>query len=822
MVLIIIDLLIRLVIFGLGALVFWQIPHVGPSLVSALFCVLLIDLFRGKNSSIRTLLRKAGFEEAYSGGPILGPASKPSLPIVTPPPKAAPSAQPTSPPAQPGTPAKAPPATAATAAVEGTESVVERAPFRGTAPARPIVHRQLPRRKITQAELGRMKNIGEGGEAVVFRESTANGVFGHKMFRFPDDPFYASDPGAQQNAAVRLAAYAGKLPEFPPWLGSRVVGPVATLHTGSRYAVCGYSMPFVTDSVPLSKYADPAWKRQHGVTLEEIARIFIDLHDTICENHACGMIIGDFKMPNVLVQGRRRAFIVDAESMAYGDYPCRTFTDGFVDPRLCDNRADFEVLTKPYDRKSDWYAFSVMLFHVLTHVMPYDGVYLAPAGKPPVPPAWRSRKSISVFNKAVRLPGFATGKGMPERLKTFFFNVFERGLRERPGRELLAELLGANQAPPPFRPREHTCWKQYNHDAIPLLPATGAGEVTLPSFFSGPQLLVASAGGRSGVSYLTHDGARYLREDGSVVVEDDGRAYNTFLLGGHRTIVGVDKTNGSAEQFDGPFYILEDGERPRAIQEVDPAPDGTPNIAFLGDDVVWVGRGALCRLSKQNTPFLAFGEKPRLYAGAQFGVVVTTSQEELSDLFLFDKAGIVRLTSLPPILGKVKRVQCVFGDNSVWMFFTLLCKGETSRYVLVLNAQGDLQGLAAASDGENAWFSEATLRAAYEVSEPSKTIYELAALTPTGLVRMRCAAEFKVEAQPLQQWKTDQAHTGREPMALVYTATGLQVGLKVPVAAAVLVTAAVVAPQQVSSAGDGKGGVTNGAAPAAVTVPKAE
>ena len=266
-----------------------------------------------------------------------------------------------------------------------------------------VVKRNLPTRAFSMALLGGLKRLGRGGEAAVHLNPPDRAI---KVFHPPEHEFFAGNEEAQvtnrAQAARRLADYPKKLPEFPVWIGSRVIGPSCLLSIG-KYSVGGYEMPFVKGGVQLTKYSDADWKKEQKVKLEEIVGIFLDLYDTLCELHCCGVIVGDFKPDNVLVQDRRKAYLVDAESMAYGSWPCRTFSEGYVDPDRCDPDLDYQMLSKPYIKDSDWYAYTVMLFQALTNINPYDGVHRPKkgSGEKTCPPAARPLRRISVFNKSV-------------------------------------------------------------------------------------------------------------------------------------------------------------------------------------------------------------------------------------------------------------------------------------------------------------------------------------------------------------------------------------------------------------------------------------
>lgn len=644
----------------------------------------------------------------------------------------------------PGVPSSVGPRPVPTAPVPlRTEPVPELTPAKGKVPAHSVFRRNFPLVTMSRAELPHWKEIGGGGEAVVY---TKNGK-ALKVFRAPDDAFYeGTDPDQERmrrGARQRLADYPSKLPEFPHWVGARVVGPERVITLGN-HPIDGYEMDLVDNAVTLTKYTERGWKARERVTLDQIVQIFVDLHDTITELHACGMRIGDFKPDNVLVTDLK-AFIVDAESMAYGDWPCRTFTENYVDPQLCDPTKDTQVLIHPYTRSSDWYAYTVMLFQVLTNLNPYDGTYRAPKGQPPCNDAQRALRGISVFNPNVTVPNFAASiVNLNDEVQHYFFNVFETGLRERPRREMIVELASpAIQAKisRPLDPLQHLCWAGLPVDTsktATLLPFEPA------SLYDGSGTLRAVSTHQGRGLYLVEEQGEIKRETGTTVFDlSRGQGFNVFAAGpDDASLFGTDHAN-PGETYDGPFYWVRPGEQTRRITQVDPSPDGRPNIAMQGKHLVWIVQGKLRRSDKPRS-IAQFEDSTRLFAGERFALVLTTQNEEFCHLYLTSDTLLCRLTGLPPILGRITETECIFGGDSAWLFITAEWEGTANRYLLVLNENGALLGATALRNAPNEWFSQGVVKAAWTQSSTGLTTERLVSIAGDKLVTLEIGRKREI------------------------------------------------------------------------------
>ncbi|HUH12927.1 MAG TPA: hypothetical protein VMK65_07440, partial [Longimicrobiales bacterium] len=283
--------------------------------------------------------------------------------------------------------------------------------------------------------LARLPVVGEGGEAMIY---ALGGGRVAKLFKAPDHPDYAADPAARDAVARRLDEHQTKLGAFPPAPTPRLVAPATLLHDENGRVV-GYTMAFIDGAELLVRYGERSF-RESAAPDDVVTALFRELHGTLAAVHGAGIVVGDLNDLNVLVRGTE-AWLIDADSMQFHGYPCRVYTERFLDPRLADPRGARPILARPYDQAADWYAFACLLMQSLLYVGPYGGVYRPRAAADRVAHDARPLHRLSVFHPDVRYPKPARPWGvLPEPLVEHLRGVFAHGVREPFPRPLLDAL----------------------------------------------------------------------------------------------------------------------------------------------------------------------------------------------------------------------------------------------------------------------------------------------------------------------------------------------------------------------------------------------
>ena len=282
------------------------------------------------------------------------------------------------------------------------------------------------------------KNFAEGGEAIIDLVRNRSGkTLVLKRFRDQNDPVYVTQE-QKKAARVKLDELASKLAEFPK-LPIRVIAPLKTIITPDK-KVFGYTMEYIDHSFQLLDVMSREGRAKHGLSLNQVTEIFLDLYDTITALHARGVVIGDLKPENILIRNLK-PYIIDAESMQFGAFACHAYSDEWIDPRLCKAENDVLVKTTPADTASDWYAFTSMFFNAITGITPYAGTAFTQDGM--LSETARKMKGISVFAKGVRTPPFALKPAyLHADLARYCKEVFSNArVRDVPKREMFESLL---------------------------------------------------------------------------------------------------------------------------------------------------------------------------------------------------------------------------------------------------------------------------------------------------------------------------------------------------------------------------------------------
>ncbi len=349
--------------------------------------------------------------------------------------------------------------------------------------------------RVSDADL-----LGEGGEARVFRHAGA----ALKLFHPPADAL------GRRVLAQKLE----KLARFPRGLPEAVIAPTA-LATDRAGAVIGYLMPLVAGAEDFSRLGQRKW-RLGVLSSAQLVSLFRALHEVVGQVHRAQIVIGDFNDGNVLF-AKGRPYLIDADSMQFGGYPCPVGHERFLDPRLY----GVDLVAGPrFDEGSDWYAFAVLLFQGLLSVHPFGGVH---ATLPTL--LRRAEARHSVLRSDVTLPRLAVPpKVLPDDLLHWFRAVFEQDARQ-PFPASLLQLAWTTC----------TCGVEHARVVCPECHALGP-LVTRQVLRSRGRCTARTAFETSGrvVHAVMQGGLRYLAEEAGVLRREDGTIIGTALAGPHR------------------------------------------------------------------------------------------------------------------------------------------------------------------------------------------------------------------------------------------------------------------------------------------------
>lgn len=544
------------------------------------------------------------------------------------------------------------------------------------------------------------KSVGKGGEADVFKIGQ-NKVL--KIYKPPNHPDIEGildskeRDRAQRGAAERIQEHQAKLPLFPRNLPSRFIAPVdLAMDDPQGQRIVGYTMPFVEGGIDLLqfRYRDPTTNtRKFGVPDSVVIKAHLDMHQSVDGGHQVGFIIGDYNDLNVLVKDGD-AYILDVDSGQFGQFFCRVFTQGFVDPMLCERNPNGEgiILSKPHNEFSDWYAFSVMLMSSLLFVGPYDGVFMPKDKTKKVSHELRPLHRVTVFDKEnVRYPKIARPIDViPDALLVYLEEVFTQDRRQVFPRELLERLQFD---------------KEGNLLSIVKPAVTAAitkevrmGKVTATKVFSTPGRILCVSHQEGKLRWLYHWDGEYRREDGQMVMMGEHDPFMRYRIQSRNTVVA----KGSRA------FLFKPNEQPEAFT-VETYGAQLSLVDANADTVFYVDNGVL---KKTGAFGLQFAERigdvlsgqTLFWVGSRLGFGFYRAGE-MSRYFVFltDREGINDSISIAPLQGKLIDATCQFGADTVWFFTCSRESGKTMNRCRIISSKGVCVASVEALDGDGSW-----------------------------------------------------------------------------------------------------------------------
>ena len=559
--------------------------------------------------------------------------------------------------------------------------------------------------------------IGKGGEADVFLV----GNQAVKIFKPPTHPDLVGMAAEQQAAQFRIEEHQRKLRAFPTGLPSRVVVPQDLVLDQSGQRILGYAMQFLPGTEVLYRYTDRRYREQF-IPSDHVVQTFLDLHATVAGLHARQVVIGDFNDLNVMVYPQKpEAYLIDADSMQFGAFPCRLFTARFVDPLRCDPQ--HLLLVKAHLPESDWYAYNVMLMQCLLFVGPYGGVYVPKGKAPRISPDARPLHRLTVFDPNVIYPKPAVPYGvLPDELLQQFHQVFERDQRGTFPRPLLEKLRWTTCT---------SCGKEHARPTCPFCkqaaPAavrqvvTIRGTVKATRVFKTSGRILAAAYQSHKLRYLVYERGAYVREADRVIRTEPLRTDQRIRLMGDTTLIG---RGGDVEVFS-----LNDPVKTFLVDTYRHLPMFDANAK----QKLWVVNGQLQRDGKFGDEFpetlgTVLQKQTLFWLGPSFGFGFYRAGN-LAVSFVFDpqRLGINDGVTVP-LRGQLVDATCVFSKDRCW-FLTVTQEGTRIVHrCTVVRPDGTVDATLEANPGDLAWLT--TIR-----GKAAAGSYLFAA-TDAGLVRI--------------------------------------------------------------------------------------
>lgn len=571
--------------------------------------------------------------------------------------------------------------------------------------------------------------IGKGGEADVFN---IGGGYAAKIFKPPTHPDFAGFPNEQTAAIERIREHQQKLPVFPSNLPSRVITPDSLVTNEDGTQILGYIMKLLRSSEPLLRYGERAF-REAGASDDTVVKIFRDLHQTVSAVHDAGVVIGDFNDLNVLIVDDE-AYLIDVDSMQFGNFACRLFTATFVDPLLCDPNERKPMLKMMHNEASDWYAYAVMLMNSLLYVGPYGGVYKPSDKTRRIPHDARPLSRITVFDTEVRYPRPARHFSiLPDDLLDYFHRVFEKDERTILPIGLLDEIRWTTCLECGTTHARAVCPSCF--EAPPsIIRAVATGKVHADKVFETGGTILFATLQNNVLRWVYHEDGAYYREDGTFFLNGPLDPHIKFRIQEENTHIA----KGSKATF------LTSGAAQQVI--VDAFGATLPALETNSSHAYWVVDGQLRRTGKLGPDYPErIGDVLRnqtlFWVGPKFGFGFYRAGN-LSQCFIFDAEtrGVNDTLTLQPFRGHMIDATCFFSNDHAWFFLANRVGSETINSCYLIRRDGTVEATAETLSGDASWLG--TLR--------GKTASADFLLAPTddGVVRIRAqGADLVVEKE---------------------------------------------------------------------------
>ncbi|MDR2191227.1 MAG: hypothetical protein LBP53_08975 [Candidatus Peribacteria bacterium] len=538
-----------------------------------------------------------------------------------------------------------------------------------------------------------LQEIGAGQEAVVY---AIGGGLVAKLYRQPNDPYYAGSSSEQQAAKIRLSLIRQKLSAFPSGLPANVIGPKALL-TDSQGEIVGYVMSFIKAETLLT-YGDLQFRESKNISNNEIRDIFIHLHQTLKAVHQHGVVIGDFNDMNILVKGNE-AYWIDTDSWQFEGFLSTMYTEKFVDPLLCGLQNGIWTMTKPHNPFGDWYAFNALLFKTLLFVDPYGGVYKPNDTSKRVKQQLRPKNRITVFHPEVIYPKHAYDyKVLPEKLMQHFEEVF---IHDRRGEFPLQLLSSMHWQTCP------KCGIQHARMHCPIcsvgiiIPiAVSSGNIQVHEVFKTVGVIMSVAFHNGKLCYLYHENGEYKRETSEIICTGELDRELHFALQGSATVFAKATTvqyckNGTMSKL-----------------SVD-CVGNVPIFSTTENDLFWVVNGVIQHanpLGLEYTPTKVgegIADQTLIWSGASFGFGMYKAGHILQG-FIFEKGRRVINDSLqlPFIKGEIIDAKCYLSETRAWLLLSTKYQAKYINHCIILNAQGKVLLDITNEQGDTSWLDQ--------------------------------------------------------------------------------------------------------------------
>lgn len=545
--------------------------------------------------------------------------------------------------------------------------------------------------------------LGEGGEADVFKVSSTHVA---KIYKQEDHESFVSLPAplaqeAKMLAKQKLTLVNKKLREYPQGLGHNVLAP-NELILDDKGMVAGFIMRLIDNPLTWLQFVDPA-RRKGNLANDQITKLLLNLLEGTQSLHDKGVVIGDYNDNNFLIKNHALYFC-DADAYQFGRYPCNTFTQTYVDPKICQKapHSDSMMMAGPHSVMTDWYAFCVFVAQSLLCWHPYIGQHKPAQGVGKIPNGLRPLHRFTIlddknpkqFRSDVIVPKFVKDLHLgivTDELAEYLWKVFVKDDRQIFPKGLLENLEWTTCTKCNFYHARHQCphCMQIHKTLVKSLNRV-FGRVMATVLFETQGVILSSVVQHQKLCYVYHDGHSYKREDGLVVANGTLDSMIKFEICGNQTIFGKDRD----------IFVLEQGKQPIRLETT--VFSGYPIFTTNSSYYFWMQNGVIMRNSLKTTILgdsqptelaTALQDKTLWWTGEEFGFGLYGSNT-LRYFFVFDTERKSSNDNIAIHLkGEILDASATFTDQLCWFFVKSKNHlGKKEHRVYVIDRHGKVLG----------------------------------------------------------------------------------------------------------------------------------
>lgn len=241
--------------------------------------------------------------------------------------------------------------------------------------------------------------LAQGGEGSVY-------VSGNTAFKIYNDP----------KGMIPI----GKIQELSAITAKNVIKPQDIIFNEKNVPV-GYTMPFIKNTNALCQVFTRAFKTRNGLKPKHGLNLIANMQETISHIHDKKILIVDLNEMNFLVDDKfSTVYFIDVDSYQ---------TPSFHATALMESVRDRQAQKNVFNRGTDWFAFAVVSFQIMSGIHPYKGTHPTLKGFDQ-----RMENQVSIFHPDVKVPKVVSEykKVIPAGLLSWYEKVFQDGLRVPP------------------------------------------------------------------------------------------------------------------------------------------------------------------------------------------------------------------------------------------------------------------------------------------------------------------------------------------------------------------------------------------------------